>query len=206
MGILIDFLNYISPYGIYSYFIMLGVLMACGFGLPMPEDIVLISGGILAARGICRFEIVLAVCMAGVLIGDGSIYFIGRKLGERVRTAWIFKRVVRGNMDEKVARAFAKYGSKIIFVARFMPGLRMPIFMFSGIYKVKPQVFFGLDGFAALISVPLWIFVGKFFGENLELLEQKMRQFQYGMYGVIVAILLILVAASILKKRILSKI
>lgn len=206
MGILINFLEYVSPYGVYSYFIMIAVLLACGFGFPMPEDVVLISGGILAARGICDFRIVLAVCMVGVLVGDGTIYFIGRKLGERVRTAWIFKRIVKENIDEKVSTAFSKYGSKIIFIARFMPGLRMPIFLFSGIYKVKPQIFFGLDGFAAIISVPVWILVGKIFGENLELLEQKMKQFQYGTYGILLTLILVFIGFSFLKKKIFQKI
>jgi len=38
----------------------------------------------------------------------------------------------------------------------------------SGILGVKAVTFFLLDGFAAMISVPLWILAGRWFGENLE--------------------------------------
>jgi membrane protein DedA with SNARE-associated domain len=33
---------------------------------------------------------------------------------------------------------------------------------------VKPAVFLVSDGLAALVSVPIWIYVGNWFGENLD--------------------------------------
>ena len=34
---------------------------------------------------------------------------------------------------------------------------------------MRPLVFYTLDGFAAMISVPLWVFVGHWVGENLDM-------------------------------------
>ncbi|MCX6123995.1 MAG: DedA family protein, partial [Proteobacteria bacterium] len=93
---------------------------------------------------------------------------------------------------------------KIIFMARFMPGLRTPLFFATGSYQVPFWKFFLLDGFAAIISVPLWIYVGYLFGANLEELEQVIRHFQFGIFAAL-AILITLIVTSIMIKKKLMK-
>ena len=201
MRLLLELLAILTPYGTFSYFVMFGILLACGFGLPMPEDIVLISGGILAARGITEFWIVLAVCMAGVLIGDGIIFYLGRRFGPAIKSKGIFKKVINPRIEQRVTDTVDKYGDKVIFMARFMPGLRTPIFMTCGIYQVKPWKFLLLDGLAALVSVPLWVWVGFWFGKNLEDLEVRIRQFQTGIYVTLALGIIGLIAFNVTRRR-----
>lgn len=200
MRLLLDLLDILTPYGTYSYFVMFGILLACGFGFPMPEDIVLISGGILASRGITHFGAVHAVCMAGVLCGDCIVYYMGRRFGPQIKSKGIFKKIINENIDRRVSEVMHKYGDKVIFMARFMPGLRTPVFMTCGIYQVKPWKFFLLDGAAAIISVPLWIYVGYVFGKNLEDLEMKIKQFQTGIYSILGIIIVSFIAYNIYKR------
>jgi membrane protein DedA with SNARE-associated domain len=205
MKLLMDLLEFMMPYGTYSYFVMFGILIACGFGFPMPEDIVLITGGILAARGVTDVLTVNVVCMLGVLIGDGTVFFMGRRFGHRIKSFPIIRKVLNEKTDKRVEHIFNKYGKKVIFFARFMPGLRTPIFMTSGIYRVSPWTFLILDGFAALISVPLWIHVGYLFGKNLEDLEKKMQEFQLGFYVILVVVIALIVGVNLAKKRTYEK-
>lgn len=205
MDWIISLLERLTPYGTYSYAIMFGILIACGFGLPMPEDIVLVTGGILASRDVTSFGFTFIVCMAGVLIGDGTIYFIGRRAGPRLRSTRFFRFLVSEEREKKVMSWFANYGDKVIFFARFAPGLRMPLFLTSGIYQVPAWKFFTLDGFAAVISVPVWIWVGYFFGKNLEVLESKIHQFQTGIYAILAVLLVGFVAAWYIKKRLKAR-
>lgn len=202
MQYLIRFLDFLTPYGTHSYFMMLGVLLACGFGLPMPEDIILVTGGILSARGVCDFWLTNLICMIGVLGGDGIVFMLGRHFGPQVKQTWLFRRVMTDKVDSKIVQVFAKYGDRVVFMGRFMPGLRMPIFLSAGIYRVPPWKFFALDGFAALISVPLWIWVGYVFGDNLEVLEKKIRQFQFGIYTLLILVLILIVGAFLTRRRI----
>jgi membrane protein DedA with SNARE-associated domain len=201
MRILLDLLAFLTPYGPHSYFVMFGILIACGFGLPMPEDVVLITGGILASHGVTQLWLVNIICLAGVVMGDGIIFFIGRTFGQQVKSKGVFRKIFTESRDESVRKVFHKYGDKVIFMARFMPGLRTPIFLTSGIYQVRPIKFFALDGVAALISVPLWIWIGFLFGKNLEELEIKIRQFKFGIYGVLGAIVLAYAAYALVKRR-----
>lgn len=185
MQLIIDLLDWLTPYGLYSYVIMFGILLACGFGLPMPEDIILVTGGVLAARGVTDFSATIVVTLIGVLLGDGIIFFLGRKYGPHIKTFPGFKKILTDKNDKKVREIFNKYGDKVIFVARFTPGLRMPLFLSAGIYQVSWFKFITLDGFAAFISVPLWVYLGYIFGANLELLNDKVHHFQYGIYSIL---------------------
>jgi membrane protein DedA with SNARE-associated domain len=139
--------------------------------------------------------------MFGVLIGDGIIFFAGRLLGDRVKSTWLYKRVMTTKNDQKTTKVFEKYGDKVVFMARFMPGLRMPIFLSAGLYRVSPLKFFALDGFAALISVPVWIWVGWVFGDNLDILSKKIRQFQIGVYVLLAVLVLGFILHYWLRKK-----
>jgi membrane protein DedA with SNARE-associated domain len=190
MTIIIKLLDSLTPYGHYAYGIMFLLLIACGFGFPMPEDVVLITGGILSARGVVSFWGTFGVTMAGVLIGDGIVFTIGKRFGPQIRETRFFRMILTPERETQVAQWFERYGDKVVFFARFAPGLRTPLFLTAGSYQVPYWKFFALDGFAALISVPLWIWVGEVFGDNLDLLETKMRKLQFGIYGVIIVLLI----------------
>ena len=178
---LIRLIDFLTPYGTHSYVFMLGILLACGFGLPLPEDIVLISGGVLAARGVTHLGPTNIICLLGVLIGDASIFIIGRTLGAAVKSKWIFRHIFSPERDIKVKDVIHRYGAKVVFLARFMPGLRMPVYLTCGIFHIPFWKFLLLDGFASLISVPLWIYFGYLFGLNLEAMADKLAHIHQGM-------------------------
>ena len=201
MKLLIDLLHFIQPYGTHSYIVILGVLLACGFGLPLPEDITLVAAGILAARDIIDFNTTVALCMFGVLLGDGIIFGLGSRYGTKLRTTKFFSLILPERRDAAVKAIFEKYGDKVIFMARFMPGLRTPLFFAAGSYHISVWKFLALDGLAAVLSVPLWVYVGFLFGANLEELEKVVRKAQFGIYAGLAVLVLLFVGAYLVKKR-----
>jgi len=205
MNLLIKLLDALAPYGTYSYFFIFGLLIACGFGFPMPEDIILVTGGVLASRGIIDFWLTVVLCMFGVLGGDGTIFLLGKYFGPRIKTKKFFQWVMPPSRDEMVSRNIKKYGDKVIFMARFMPGLRTPIFFATGTYQIPFWKFLLFDGVAALVSVPLWIYVGLLFGQNLENLERAIRKAQWGIYLALGALLVIIISLILIKRRYRSK-
>jgi membrane protein DedA with SNARE-associated domain len=86
-----------------------------------------------------------------------------------------------------------------------MPGLRMALFLSSGIYRVPAWKFFMLDGIAAFISVPLWVWLGHIFGENLEALEHKIHQLKVGIYGVLGVVVVCVFIIWVIKKKFSEK-
>ena len=77
----------------------------------------------------------------------------------------------------------------------------MPIFLTAGMFHVKWWVFIGLDGFAALISVPVWVYLGFFFGANLEQLEKITRRFQVGIYSILIIAILTFAALYFFRRK-----
>lgn len=203
MKLLLDLLAFIQPYGTWSYVVIFGVLIACGFGLPVPEDITLVTGGILAARGIIDFKLCVLLCLTGVLLGDGIVFTLGHTMGQRLRDSKLGKFILPPKRDEAVRSLVTRYGDKIIFMARFMPGFRTPLFFATGSYHIPYWKFIMLDGLAAVISVPLWVYVGFLFGANLEELERVIRKFQFGIYGVLAGIICFFAVWIFLKRRII---
>ncbi len=151
-----------------AYATILGVLLACGLGVPIPEDITLVAAGVLAGLDKISLPGAYVAGFVGVLIGDTFLFFLGRKLGRNAFNLPLIKKIMtpkRILLSEKRIQDNSKF---VCFTARFLPGLRAPIFLTSGILGVKPVTFILLDGFAALISVPVWVYVGWFFSKNLD--------------------------------------
>lgn len=154
--------------GFTAYAAIIGLLLICGLGVPLPEDITLISAGILAALKSISLPGAIAAGFFGVLVGDAFMFTLGRVYGRRAFKLPIIRTIMTPKRIALAERKVVRNSKFICFTARFLPGLRSPIFLTSGILGVRAVTFFLLDGFAAMISVPLWILAGRWFGENLE--------------------------------------
>lgn len=188
-----DFLEaLVTFFSTYGYAAVFGVLLLCGFGLPVPEDITLVAGGIISGLGLTNVHWMLVVSLLGVLVGDGTMFFLGRIFGARILKVRLVARFLTPDRYALVQRQFEKYGNWVLFVARFMPGLRSPIFMTAGITRrVSFWRFLLMDGFAAVISVPIWVYLG-YYGANQR--EWLMDMVKRGQNGVLLVIGLLLVA------------
>jgi len=70
-----------------------------------------------------------------------------------------------------------------MFVARFLPGLRTPVFFSAGMSRRVPfSTWLLMDGFAAVISVPIWVYLGYFGALNRDWMFSVLRQFQVGIF------------------------
>jgi membrane protein DedA with SNARE-associated domain len=77
----------------------------------------------------------------------------------------------------------------------------MPLFLSAGLYKVPFWKFFALDGFAALISVPLWIWLAYTFSSNLELLMERAKTLQMGIFAILGSLLVLIITVIIVQKK-----
>ena len=73
-----------------GYLAVFLVLLISGFGVPIPEDISLVAGGIIAGLGYADLRLMCLVGLAGVLVGDTVMFLIGHQFGVRaMRVRWI---------------------------------------------------------------------------------------------------------------------
>jgi len=183
-----------SPLSLWGPFF---VLLLCGLGLPIPEDIVLIAAGVLGESLGRSWIEVSALMYAGVLGGDCITFFAGRHVGGWLLTSRWFQRIVSPDKQAKVAGFFHRYGPMGLFIGRFLPGLRAPIFFTAGSMKVPFWKMLLFDGVAALISVPVFVWLGHWlwakFQDDLEQFNRTLSKSQgYALWAGIV-----IVAASV---------
>lgn len=185
MDKLIDFL--LSFYGPTPYFIVFGILLACGLGLPIPEDITLFAAGLLSYYGLTELWLMIVISYLGVMIGDSIIFLLGAKYGRKLTKKWFFHKLLPDDRLDAVSKQLRKR-HRLIFAARFMPGLRAPIYFSAGTLHLPFKEFLFYDGLAALLSVPLIVGAVYYFGDQLNEVIRVIQRIEHGIAFVILAI------------------
>lgn len=166
-----------------GYVAVFAALLLCGAGMPLPEDITLVAGGVIAGLGYASAHTMVAIALAGVLVGDSAMFLLGHRHGARI-TQWpLVARLLTPARYARVQEKFARYGNRLLFLARFLPGMRTAVYVTAGAtHRVSFLRFLLLDGLAALISVPVWVYLGYFGANNREWLAMWIGRGQHGMW------------------------
>lgn len=190
-----------SPFSLWGPFF---VLILCGLGLPVPEDVVLVAAGALGQIDGRSWQKVSLLMYAGVMVGDSTIFLAGRYFGARLRNSRWFQRYFSEKKQTKVEDLFHRYHSWVLFVGRFLPGLRAPIFFTAGSTRVKFWKFFMFDGLAALISVPFFVWLGHWlwakFKDDIAQLDRALSRTQT--YSMLVAGVILIVVVTLVVRKI----
>jgi membrane protein DedA with SNARE-associated domain len=177
-------LSTMTPLGAYAW--LAGILLLCGLGLPIPEDISLIAAGYFAWKGVLYIHAAFLICFAAVILGDTTAFFMGRFFGRRVLASKLARRYFTPKRQLRVRAYFRKFGSKVVLVGRFTPGLRFTIFFTAGTLHLRPGTFFVYDFLAAAFSVPVLVYSAWFFGGQIDHVIRYARQTEHGLVVVFV--------------------
>src|SRR6185503_20737670 len=104
-------------------------LTICGLGLPLPEDITLVAGGVIAGLGYANVHAMFALAMFGVLLGDCAIFLLGHHYGSRILQWRFVARILTPDRYARVQEKFHRYGNRVLFIARFLPGMRTTVYL-----------------------------------------------------------------------------
>lgn len=144
------------------------VLLLCGLGLPLPEEVTLIGAGLLVYKGDVAFVPIVLVCSAAILIGDSIPYWLGRHWGPSALRIRFVRRVVHPERLARLERRFSEHGNWATFMCRFVPGIRLPGYFVAGTMGMSFPRFLLLDSLGVLISVPISIHIGRLFGDSVD--------------------------------------
>jgi membrane protein DedA with SNARE-associated domain len=173
----------VSLFGENGYAAVFLALMISGAGLPLPEDITLVAGGVITGLGYGNVHVMFAVAMVGVLLGDSAMFLLGKHYGTRILKWPVVSRLLTPARYAKVQEKFERYGNRLMFSARFLPGMRTTVYLTAGAtHRVSFVRFFLLDGTAALISVPIWVYLGYLGANNRTWLMMWIRRGQTSLW------------------------
>lgn len=159
------FINAIKEYGYFILFIW----------SILEGELGLIMAGMLCHTGDMFLPVAIFVAGLGGFVGDQIYYYIGR-----YNKKFIYSRL------EKQRRKFAmahlllhKYGWPIIFVQRYLYGLRTILPMSIGVSGYSPRKFAIINFFSALVWAAITINLAYFFGEELISLLKIAKEHAY---------------------------
>lgn len=146
----------------YPYVGVALVFLLCGLGLPLPEELVLLSAGYICAKFPDKASLppMIAWCAGAILVGDLVPFLLGRIFGVRLlRLRWLRYFVSKQRLA-RFDKWFRRRGDLVIVISRFLAGLRVVAFFTAGAMKMRWLRFLLLDGIGIVLMVPLLTWIG----------------------------------------------
>jgi membrane protein DedA with SNARE-associated domain len=112
---------------------------------PIPADTAAAIGAFLSQHGTINAAAIFAVTWSANVGGAVAVYVAGRTLGRQFFTGRIGRRLLKPKPMRRMERLYQRYGSRGIFLSRFVPGVRAVVPAFAGIA--------GLGAWRALIPM-----------------------------------------------------
>lgn len=186
-GLIIQLIHSTGYFGIFVLMALESVL------IPIPSEVTMPFSGFLAQQGVLNVWIVIIVGTIANLAGSLLAYWIGFVLEETVLLNLIKKYGKFILVDEhdynRANKWFDKYGDKIVFVSRLLPGVRTIISLPAGMFEMNLKKFIVYTTVGCFIWSALLTYIGFVMGANWKALDPYYRKFEY----LIVALLIIAV-------------
>lgn len=159
------------PYGYALVFIL---ILLESSGLPLPGETLLILAAILAANNHLSIVGVVLCAAIGAILGDMGGYWIGRRGG-----TVLLKRILGRNYETHISKGrtfFDRYGAVAVFLARFVPGVRVVGANLAGVTEMPFSTFTLFNATGGLAWAVTMGSLAYFFGNKLPYLDVLLRK------------------------------
>jgi membrane protein DedA with SNARE-associated domain len=130
------------------------LVMLTGAGLPIPEEVFIIAAGVASVQGQLDPWLAMLALLVGALAGDSIMYYIGYHFGRSVvREHRWWAHFVSPEREARMEQSIRRHGLKVLFLARFMVGIRAPVYVTAGIVRVPFRRFLLIDLLCATVVV-----------------------------------------------------
>lgn len=161
--------------GLVIWLLLQGTVLAVA-----PEEIIFLSLGVLWSQGRVGFAEALTAALLGLLPANAGMVFVA---GRFRRNSLVQKASVQRALE--LVRAKGRW---MIFITRFTPLVRAPVYASVGLSGMSVLSFFKVDAPAALIQVPLLILAGAWIEETTGSIESAYKVIGIGAATVAVII------------------
>jgi membrane protein DedA with SNARE-associated domain len=123
--------------------IIFGIVALESAGVPLPGETILVAAALLAATtGQISIVVVVLASAAGAIVGDGTGYMVGRRIGLPFLHKYGHYIRLDGNRLLIGRYLFLRFGSAVVFFGRFIAVLRMFAALLAGASNMPPARFF----------------------------------------------------------------
>ncbi len=136
----VDLATWVAHIGYVGVFVIIFLEMGVFFGFFLPGDSLILTCGILAAKGFFHIEYIIPVLFSAAVLGYIFGYWFGDKLGHwlvRQKDSWWFKH----QHLQKAHDFYAKHGGKALIIGRLVPVVRTFVPITAGMGKMQYRRF-----------------------------------------------------------------
>lgn len=189
--------DFVGRGGYPGIFVLMALESAC---IPIPSEVTMPIGGLLAAEGRLSFFWVGMVGALANLAGSWAAYALGRGEGRKLLLRYGKYILIKPHDIERADRWFERYGDSAVFFSRLLPVVRTFISLPAGVARM-PLLRFSVLTFLGCLP---WSFAlawaGYLLGENWERILPYFEPISYAIAG-----LLFLIAGVWLVRRLRQK-
>ncbi len=143
-------------------------LVLTGCGLPIPEEVPIVLAGIFSSQGRLVPEWAFAACLFGALLGDSVMYAIGYHFGHGLVAAHPkFGKFLGAQREAYFEQAIQRHGFKVMLLARFLVGVRGPVYLAAGVARMPFRRFLLWDLICATLVVGTFFGLSYSYGEHI---------------------------------------
>ena len=173
----------------HGYVLLFAVVLGEQLGLPLLGAPVLLATGALAATGRLSLPVALLLAVLACLIGDSVWYQLGRRRGASILTLLCRISLEPDSCVRRTEDVFARYGARVLLVAKFVPGLNTVAPPLSGVVGMQLARFLRWDAGGAFLWAGTYLGLGYLFSAQLEQVAMALSRLGRGA-GVLVGIAL----------------
>ena len=137
-------------------------------GLPLPTYPVLIVAGAWSARGGPSVANIVAAAIAACLLADLAWYASGRRFGSRVLRAMCRLSLEPDSCVADTEQMFARFGTRVLMIAKFIPGLGAVTTAMSGVVNARVTGFLVYDFIGAALWAGSAVALGSIFHDAVD--------------------------------------
>lgn len=160
----------IARYGLGLVFVN---VLALSLGLPVPAlpTLILVGATYALLDGAAMWGALLAalaVSMLASLLGDLVWFGAGRRYGNRTLQSLCRLSLSRDTCMKQTERFYARWGVRVLAVAKFVPGLSMVSVPMAGAMRVRPVAFLRYDALGAALWAGGGLLLGLLFADQVQ--------------------------------------
>lgn len=198
---LVDWIVDMPLWVIYSFFFFIAYLE--NVFPPIPGDILVVFGGYLAVIHIVDFSVVLGITTVGSVLGFMSLYYVGYRVGDEIRTKhsrFRFLKFIDNKYMNKAELWMYRWGQGVILANRFLAGTRSIISLVAGVSKTKMIPTISSATISALAWNSILITVGWYIGESWPAIQRWLNYYGTSILTIIVVFVFWKLGAYLFKK------
>lgn len=200
---MLQILNWLLDYFYnYPYIFVSSAFLLLFVFLPIPEEVILFTGGYLSAQSTGYIWIpTLITGIFWVIMTDYWVFFLVKHFGIKLFKFKIINKIIPEHKREKMRQYFERYGVRTIFFVRFCPGgFRNPTYAVAGLSSLKHRQFLTATGLGALLTTQVSFWIGYFGKTTLNAFTNTVNSISNVFVILFIVFVVIIISISFIKK------